>query len=224
MGEFRRTLSRSLGMVFLLTIPSSVGLAVLGETMIAVVYQWRRFHAYDTHQTAVALTCYAAGLAGYSSVKVLAPAFYALNDARTPMLISLASILVNYAAASAMVRILGHAGLALSTSTVALFSFVVLLILMRRRIEGIEGQRLIVTFWKVSLAAAVMGAVCAASDYAVLHWLGVSRVWRIVDLLISIPLGVAVFSAMCRLTGVEEMEAAREALAARFLSRKRRVE
>ena len=223
MDEFRRTLSRSLGMVFLLTIPSSAGLAVLGETMIAVVYQWRRFHPYDTHQTAIALTCYAAGLAGYSAVKVLAPAFYALNDARTPMLVSLASILVNYAAASTMVRVLGHAGLALSTSTVALFSFVILLILMRRRVGGIEGGHLLATFWKVSFASAVMAAVCAASNYAVLHWLGASRIWRIVDLSISIPLGVTVFSALCRLTGVEEIKAAREALAARLLARNRKI-
>jgi putative peptidoglycan lipid II flippase len=206
-------------MVFLLTIPSSVGLAVLGETMIAVVYQWRRFHPYDTHQTAIALTCYAVGLAGYSAVKVLAPAFYALNDARTPMLVSLASILINYAVASTMVRFLGHAGLALSTSTVALFSFVILLMLIRRRVGGIEGAHLLATFWKVLFASAVMGAVCAGSDYTVLHWLGPSRTSRIVDLLISIPLGVAVFYSICRLARVGEMEAAGEALTARFRRR-----
>ena len=52
MDEFRLTLSRSLGMVLLLTIPSSVGLAVLGPSMIGAVYQWGRFRAADTHQTA----------------------------------------------------------------------------------------------------------------------------------------------------------------------------
>ena len=61
MDDFRLTLSRSLGMVFLLTIPSSVGLAVLGPSMIGAVYQWGRFHAPDTHQTALALACYALG-------------------------------------------------------------------------------------------------------------------------------------------------------------------
>jgi putative peptidoglycan lipid II flippase len=89
MDEFRLTLSRSLGMVLLLTIPSSVGLAVLGPSMIGAVYQWGRFRAADTHQTALALACYAVGLAGYAAIKILAPAFYALNDARTPMLVSL---------------------------------------------------------------------------------------------------------------------------------------
>ena len=117
-----------IGLIFLLTIPSSVELAVLGDRMIAVVYQGGKFRVSDTHQTALALSCYAIGLAGYAAIKVLAPAFYALNDARTPMIVSLVSILVNAAAASSMVKLagLGHAGLALSTSVVALVSSVVL--------------------------------------------------------------------------------------------------
>ena len=83
-------------MVFLLTLPSSVGLIVLGRTMIGAIYQGGKFSAYDTQQTALALSCYALGLAGYSALKVLNPAFYALHDARTPMLVSVLSIAVNY--------------------------------------------------------------------------------------------------------------------------------
>ena len=112
MDEFRRTLSNSLGMVFLLTLPSSVGLVVLGKSIIGAIYQGGRFQLYDTQQTALALSCYAIGLAGYAALKVLSPAFYALGDARTPMLVSLGSIVVNYAAAGTMIRVarLGHAG------------------------------------------------------------------------------------------------------------------
>ncbi|MEO8137979.1 MAG: murein biosynthesis integral membrane protein MurJ, partial [Betaproteobacteria bacterium] len=79
--EFRETLSRSLVTVLLLTIPSSVGLLLLGESMIGIVYQHGRFLAADTHQTGIALSFYALGLAGYAAVKLLAPAFYALGDA-----------------------------------------------------------------------------------------------------------------------------------------------
>src|SRR5579862_3487329 len=121
--EFRRTLSKSLGMVFLLTLPSSIGLIVLGDTMIGAIYQGGKFQAFDTRQTALALSCYAVGLAGYSALKVLNPAFYALHDARTPMMVSLISIAINYATASLLLRDthLGHAGLALTTSAVAIF-------------------------------------------------------------------------------------------------------
>jgi len=96
--EFRKTLSHSLGMVFLLTLPSSVGLVVLGKSIIGAIYQaansisttrsrllWRFVLRHRPDR----LRC----------SEVLTPAFYALGDARTPMLVSLASILINYAAA-----------------------------------------------------------------------------------------------------------------------------
>ena len=91
-AAFRATLSRSIVTGLLLTIPSSVGLLLLGESMIGIVYQHGHFLAFDTQQTAIALSFYAPGLAGYAAVKLLAPAYYALGDARTPMLISMASV------------------------------------------------------------------------------------------------------------------------------------
>jgi putative peptidoglycan lipid II flippase len=214
MAEFRETLARSLGMIFLLTIPSSVGLAVLGDSMIAAVYQGGKFRAYDTHQTALALSCYAIGLAGYAALKVLAPAFYALNDARTPMLVSLASILVNIAAASSMVKLagLGHAGLALSTSLVALFGSIVLFDLIRRRVGRLDGRRLSAAFLKISASSALMGAACALSSRMVQHWIGVSRLARVADLAISVPVGLLVFLAAAKLFRLPELEAARRAL------------
>jgi len=216
MDEFRLTLSRSLGMVLLLTIPSSVGLAVLGPSMIGAVYQWGRFHAADTHQTAMALACYAVGLAGYSAIKILAPAFYALNDARTPMLVSLVSILVNLAAASTMVKLagLGHLGLALSTSAVALFGSVALFMLLRRRIQRMHGRALASSVAKILCASAAMGLVCYLSSSGVDHWLGARKLAQIADVAISIPLGATVYYGLCRAMRVAELEAAWVALAA----------
>ena len=215
MDEFRLTLSRSLGMVLLLTVPSSVGLAVLGPSMIGAVYQWGRFRAADTHQTAMALACYAVGLAGYSAIKILAPAFYALNDARTPMLVSLVSILVNLAVASTMVKLagLGHLGLALSTSAVALFGSVALFLLLRRRIQRMHGRALASSVAKILCASAAMGAVCYLSSSGVHHWLDARKLAQIADVAISIPLGAAVYYALCRAMRVAELEAAWAALA-----------
>ena len=94
--EFRQTLAHALALVFLLCIPSAVGLAVLAQPIVVLVFEHGKFTAFDTAQTANALAAYAVGLAGYGAIKVLSPAFYALDDARTPMLISLGSIAVNY--------------------------------------------------------------------------------------------------------------------------------
>ena len=216
MEEFRETLTRSLGMIFLLTIPSSVGLAVLGDSMIAAVYQGGKFRAYDTHQTALALSCYAIGLAGYAATKVLAPAFYAINDARTPMLVSVASILVNVAAASTMVKLagLGHAGLALSTSMVALFGSIVLFDLIRRRVGRLGGRRLSGGFVKILASSVLMGAACALTSRSIQHWMGVSRAARVADLAVSVPLGLIVFLGAAKLFRLPELEAARRALIA----------
>jgi putative peptidoglycan lipid II flippase len=215
MDEFRLTLSRSLGMVLLLTIPSSVGLAVLGPSMIGAVYQWGRFRASDTHQTALALACYAVGLAGYAAIKILAPAFYALNDARTPMLVSLVSILVNLAVASTMVKLagLGHLGLALSTSAVALFGSAALFLLLRRRIGRIHGRALAASVVKILIASAAMGLACYFSSRGVHAWLGAGKRAQILDVAVSIPLGALVYYGLCRAMRVAELEAAWAALA-----------
>ena len=222
--EFRRTLSRSLGMVFLLTLPSSIGLMVLGNSMIGAIYQGGKFQAYDTQQTALALSCYAVGLAGYSALKVLNPAFYALHDARTPMIISLISIAVNYATASILLRgtSLGHAGLALSTSAVAIFGAVALFAILRGRIGGIYGRALADSIGRITVASAVMGGAVWLSSHGVEIWLGVGRFARLVDLLISIPFGLIVFYGACRVLRVPELDLATRALAGPILRRLRR--
>jgi putative peptidoglycan lipid II flippase len=209
-AEFRHTLARSLGMVFLLTIPSSVGLAVLGESIIGAVYEWGRFTAYDTRQTALALSCYSLGLTGYAALKVLAPAFYALDDSRTPMLVSLISILVNYAAASTLVRTagLGHLGLALSTSIVALAGAAFLFLRIRGRIDGIEGRALLRSVSRIGLASAAMAAACYASSHLVRTALAGAKIAQLVDLAVSIPLGLLVFVLLCRWLRLPEWDAA----------------
>jgi putative peptidoglycan lipid II flippase len=222
--EFRRTLSKSLGMVFLLTVPSSVGLIVLGNTMIGAIYQGGKFHAFDTQQTALALSCYAVGLAGYSALKVLNPAFYALHDARTPMIISLISIAVNYATASLLLSStnLSHAGLALSTSTVAIFGALALFMILRTRVGGIYGRSLAASIGKITVASAVMGGAVWMSSRVVQHWLGIGRLGRLVDLAASIPVGLVVFYLACRLLRVSELDLASRALAGPLLRRLRR--
>ncbi len=213
--EFRRTLSKSLTMVFLLTIPSSVGLAVLGKSIIGAIYQGGRFQLYDTQQTAMALSCYAIGLAGYAAVKVIAPAYYALGDARTPMMVSVASVAVNFCAAEFLIRGLGlgHAALALSTSMVALFAFFVLFELLRRRMGGVHGRELAASGMKVLAASAAMAVVTWFSSREMENWLGTSQVARLGDLAVSIPLGLIVFYGICRTLGVAELSVAIRAFA-----------
>jgi putative peptidoglycan lipid II flippase len=153
----------------------------------------------------------------------LNPAFYALHDARTPMLISLISIAVNYVTATVLLRTtnLSHAGLALSTSTVAIFGAVALFGILRNRIGGIYGRNLASSIWRITLASAVMGVAVWGSSHGMQNWLGVSRGARVMDLAVSIPIGLVVFYAACRVLRVTELDLATKSLAGPILRRLR---
>jgi putative peptidoglycan lipid II flippase len=214
--EFRQTLSHSLALVFLLCIPSAVGLIVLGEPIVALVFEYGKFTSFDTVQTANALAAYSIGLAGYAAIKVLSPAFYALNDARTPMLISLGSIAVNYAMNSLLVGPLGHVGLAFSTSTVALVNFLLLALFMRRKLTRFDGRRLGSTVLRILVATAAMAAVAwLVNDLAeALPLRGLAL--NLVRVVAAISLAAVTFYLCCRMLGVEEAKEAFNAIAGRF--------
>lgn len=208
MHDFKHTLAASVRLAFLFTIPSAVGLWVLSRPIISLIYQRGDFGALDTDRTAAALTCYAIGLAGYAAVKILAPAFYALNDARTPMLVSLLSIVTNFVMNFFLVEHLQERGLALSTSTVALLNFALLYGIMRKRIGSIEGRATAIATGKIIVAAAVMGFVCWAASQSLSSHLGAAFWAKIVIVGVSMGLGGAVFYAMAHWLRVEEIRTA----------------
>ena len=221
-GEFRDTLSRSLGLVFLLTIPSTVGLLVLSQPLIGVVYERGQFAASDTEQTALALAFYCLGLVGYASTKVLAPAFYALDNVRIPMLVSVFSIALNYTLNFVYIEVLGwgHWALALSTSLVATLNSILLFVFMRSRLGGVGGSRLLRGGIKIGAASAVMGACCWICARFIEAGAGPGTfVGRLAALLVTVPVGVVLIYWLCRLLRVPELELARSAVMARLARR-----
>jgi putative peptidoglycan lipid II flippase len=221
-GAFRQTLAHSLTLVFLLCIPSAVGLAVLGRPIVALIFEHGKFTSFDTVQTANALAAYAIGLAGYGAIKVVSPAFYALNDARTPMFISLFSIAVNYLMNSLLVSRFGHVGLAFSTSTVALVNFLLLAIFMRRRIHRFGGRRLGSTILRICAASVPMALVAwSVNELAnVLPWRGLTV--SMVRVSCAISLATLAFYASCRLLRVEELNEAVGAIGGKLMRRFKR--
>lgn len=220
-NEFRETLSRSLGLTFLLTVPSSVGLVLLGRSMIGLIYEGANFKAYDTSQTTLALGYYALGLVGYSAIKVLSPAFYALGDARTPMYTSLASVALNVGLCwlFSFHWGMGQAGLALATAVVANLSFLALFWFMRSRIGGVYGRRLRGVVWKVSIASAAMGLAVWGLNTGFHELFARATIARLFDIGVGVPAGAAVVYALCRLLRVEELTMATRALGEPILRR-----
>lgn len=220
MEKFRSTLSDAMKLVFLLAIPSAFGLIVLGDPIVSLIYQRGQFDAFDTNMTSWALTAYSVGLAAYAAIKVVSPAFFALDDAKTPMYISVASILVHVPTSFGMMMLLsnvgvtperpngfGHVGVALATSVVATVNFLVLSYYMRRKIERINGRTIAVSLMKILVASIVMSAA-AYGVYRLIHGsLGPVRLWTQVGEL-AIPMAAAgfVFLAFAKILRIEELE------------------
>jgi putative peptidoglycan lipid II flippase len=198
-GAFSATIAQALGLVALLCLPAAAGLAVLGVPIVGLIYQHGRFTSVDTVAAAQALGGYAIGLAGYAGIKVLAPAFYALGDTRTPMLVSVLSIITNYFLNWLFTRVLGfgHIGLALATSAVAIGNFGFLYVALARRVGGFGG-RVGSTIMRVTLATAVMAGVAWGSDAALATWVPPRpSLGYALRLAIVMPAAAAVFWAAC---------------------------
>ncbi len=157
-GEMRRTLSGSLRLMLMLCVPATVGLIALADPIVSLVYERGAFDSASSRATAAALIFYAPGIVGYSIVKIASPSFYALRDARTPVMVSLATIALNITLNLALVRVMGFQGLALGTAIASIFNATALLVLLGRRLDGLDQRRLLVAFVKILVASLAMGA------------------------------------------------------------------
>jgi putative peptidoglycan lipid II flippase len=131
--DYSRLLDWGLRLTLLIAAPAAVGLGLLAEGAVAVLFQGGRFAAHDVTQTAQALTGYAVGLLGLIAVKILAPGFYARQDIRTPVKIAVAALLTTQASNLVLVPLFAHAGLAASVSVGALANAAMLFVGLRRR-------------------------------------------------------------------------------------------
>jgi len=217
----RRTMSSALRMMLMLNVPATLGLAALATPIVALLFQHGSFTADATVGTAAALVCYAPGLVGYSAVKLAVPAFYALRDSRTPVVVGAVSVAFNVALNVVLVRWMGFRGLALGTAAAALLNAVVLLVLIRRRLGGLDGRRVGLAFAKVTLAALVMAVAAWAAAHAVEGALpGSALPLKLLRVGAGIGSGLAALAAAARLLRIAEFEEAVRAVLARLLPAK----
>jgi putative peptidoglycan lipid II flippase len=219
MDAFRSELSRAMRLAFLLTVPATLGLMVLAEPIISVVYQHGKFSAFQAAQAAGALRFYAIGLAGYAALKVLVNAFYALDRRKTPMMVSFLSVGLNLLLNWIFTLRLGWGvrGLAFSTGCVATVNFLVLYALMHRQLRSLESRRMLIMLGKVAIAGAALFAVCAASSHWLLGDWATQGFWsKLSALLGTVVAGALVFGACGAALHIEEIDTLREALRRRL--------
>jgi putative peptidoglycan lipid II flippase len=206
-SRFGPTLGQAMRLAVFLTLPAAVGLWFLAEPVIGLIYEHGHFVAKDTLQTALALQFYAAGLVAYSCIKVLSPAFYAINHKWTPMLVSFGSVGLNIALNYIfMFRFgLGHKGLALSTTICATLNFAALYGLMVAPAGKLDTGKFIGTLVRCAAAAVPLALVCQASlHYAPRFLPGSGWLWLTLLVLGTIPLAAAAYFLTCLLLGVPE--------------------
>jgi putative peptidoglycan lipid II flippase len=157
--DYSRLLDWGLRMTLLIALPAAVGLGMLAEGTIAVLFQGGRFGASDVALTARALTGYAVGLLGLIAVKILAPGFYARQDIKTPVKIAVIALVATQVANVILVPLLAHAGLAYSVSIGALVNAAMLYAGLRRRGLYAPAKGWPAFIAKIMLALAVLALV-----------------------------------------------------------------
>lgn len=206
-GDFRATLAHGLRQVTFLVFPCLLGLVLLAEPVVSVLYEHGGFDPADRAATALALRSYAYGLLFYSALKVLQPAFYAIERRWWPMVVSLLSLAWNIGFNWLFVFVLrlGHDYLALTTSISASLNFAVLYLVMRRHTGGLEEEAAARLLGRLLLAGGAMAALCWAAN----RWLfadpGSLRLWaRAAWLALTVGAAAGVYFGLAALLRVPE--------------------
>jgi putative peptidoglycan lipid II flippase len=191
LGQLKQTFSLSLRLIMFTLIPSTIGLMILGQPIIRLLFQHGLFNAQGTALTNLALAYYALGLVFFAGAKIGASAFYALQDTKTPVKIAIAAMVLNALLNIILMQFMYVGGLALATTISAVFNMAALVYLLRQRIGSLGARQIWASTQKVMFAAVVMGVVCY---YA--------KQWTIIALIISVP----VYLGMAYLLKIEELK------------------
>jgi putative peptidoglycan lipid II flippase len=213
MDGVRETLGSAMRLVAFLNVPAAVGLIALAHPIISLVYEHGRFDAASASATADALVFYAVGLYGYSAVKVFAPAFYAIDDARVPVIGSVVGMTSNVALVLLLHPLLGFKGIALGTALAATANFAVLAVAWKWRHGGLGEAGIYRQLGRTLLASAVMVGVVLATKAAVAPLLPAAGLARQAPLaLVPIAAGAIAYFGAARLLGVKELSEVADAL------------
>lgn len=207
MGGVKKAVSTGLRMVSFLLIPSSVGLIMIREELIRVLFQHGAFSYQDTLITGQALLGYSVGLFAMGAVMILTRTFYSLQDVVTPLKIFIFSLLVNIVLNFLLIGPLKHQGLALATSLSVILNMGLLILWLKKKLGDIDGYSILSSIGKISLASALMGAgIYLFSTLFELMNLELSFAWRIGYVCISLAIGIGIIAGVSHLMKIQEFK------------------
>jgi len=203
-GEFIKTLGFGIRLILFITLPATVGLILLRFPIVNTLWERGEFTRASTEGTATALLFYSLGLAAFSGIKVIVPAYYSLKDTKTPARIGIYSMLLNIILNLLFMKPLGHGGLALATSLASVFNAVMLVHLLRKKLGLMGGRVILASTLKVALNSALMGGLLYVISAA---WFDPAAplAEKLVFLTAAILAAIAVFAGLARFTQREEL-------------------
>jgi putative peptidoglycan lipid II flippase len=206
LSEMRSSLAATLRGIFLLSIPSTLGLILLRQPLVTILFQRGAFDANSTEMVSWALMWYTAGLVGHSVVEILSRAFYALYDTKTPVIVGTIAMALNalfsfaFAALFSRIGWMPHGGLALANSFATALEAVVLFIVMRKRLNGIEGSQIMRGLIPSLIAALAM-------SLSIFGWLYLGKDFNLwIISLGGVIIGGGVYFAMLWILRVPELQ------------------
>jgi len=167
--SLKKTLAFSIRLVAFITIPAALGLMILREPVIRVLFQHGQFMAESTKLTARALLYYSIGLPALATVKLVVPAFYSTGDTKTPVMVASVSLVINIVLNILFLQVffrrVQNGGPALATALATFFDFFALLIIFRLRYGSMGTLDILRSFSKISLCSGLMGLACWVGNY-----------------------------------------------------------
>lgn len=204
--KFKHTISFSLKALFFIMIPAAVGIMVLGEDMVRILFQRGEFTEYSTVITNRALFFYSFGLFSYAGIKIMVFSFYSMQDTITPVKTAAAALVINIILNLALMYPLKIGGLALATSIAGIFNFSALLYALKKKIGSFEGKEIFVFAVKSLVSAVLMGVALYSGLnylYGILSGKGFSA--SLAYLLFYIFIGVFIYCVGLYILRVKEL-------------------
>lgn len=188
--EIKKILNNSTKISLLFIIPMSVGIALISDDIIKLIYERGEFTAHSTILTSQALLYYAIGMIGYGLMEVLNKAFYAMQDSKTPMKISCVAIALNLLLSVTLVKLMGYTGLPLAASITSILIGILMIIIINKKIPGIVEKNDMKELAKILISAAGMGVLIIVLKNLII---GNTLIKTILRVAISVIMGVILY-------------------------------
>jgi len=212
----RETMVSSLTMVFSLTIPATLGLMLLSEPVIRIIFERGAFTGIDTIATANTLTLYAIGLFAYSANKILVPVFYALENTKYPLIASFLAVATNILIINLTIDSLQHLAIALSTSCSMMLNFVFLSSVLYWKTGGYSVSYLLKGLVKIGIAGTAMAAFLLTGRTLLADWLDGSLLQECCALFFLIISAAGLYGSLLHILKLQELTAITKKIKAKF--------